>query len=188
MHDNVDTFNNEWANCSILLLISLFEVVWHWLDYKLRSVISSTSSSSMRWLVTMLNLLIILLTSVLFIAHFASQIRDFFVDSTKIERKRFAIDSMNERREWCLVTSSTTFLVETRINFWYWWSLATKSNSWKAWTMSCWLMIEVSLTRWREMTNLILESATKAKVNRWRIDRLSSELSIVDTRSRLINY
>ena len=188
MHDDANTFDDEWASCSILLLIFLFEVDWHWFDCRLRDMISSTSSSSMKWLVTMLNLLTTLLTSVLSIAHFANQIRDFFVNSTKIERKRFATDSMSERREWCLVISSTTFLVETRINFWYWWSLATKSSSWKAWTMSCWLMIEVNLTRWREVTNLILESATKAKVNRWQIDRLSFELSVVDTRSRLMNY
>ena len=146
VHDDANTFNDEWASCSILLLISLFEADWHWFDCKLRDVISSTSSSSMRWLVTMLNLLIILLTSVLFTAHFASQIRDFFVDSTKIERKRFTIDSMSEKREWCLVINSTTFLIETRINFWYWWSLATKSNNWKAWTMFCWLMIEINCT------------------------------------------
>ena len=188
VHDDANTFDNKWASCSILLLISLFEIDWHWFDCKLKNVILLISSSSIRWLVTMLNLLIILLTRVLFIAHFASQIRDFFIDSTKVERKRSTIDSMSERRKWCLMISSTIFLIEIRINFWYWWSLVTKSSSWKAWTMFCWLMIEVSLTRWREMTNLILESATKAKVNRWRIDRLSSELSVVDTRSRLMNY
>ena len=186
MHDDINTF--EWASCSILLLIFLFEVDWHWFNCKLRDVILLISSSSMKWLMTMLNLLITLLTSVLFTAHSASQIRNFFVNSTKIERKRFVTDSMSERRKWCLMTSSTIFLVEMKINFWYWWSLATKSSSWKAWTMSCWLIIEIDLTKWQKVTDWVFENITKAKVNRWRIDRLSFKLSIVDTKSRLMNY
>ena len=136
----------------------------------------------------MLNLLIILLTSVLFIAHFASQIRDFSRNSTKIERKRSATDSISKKREWCLVTNSTIFQVEMRINFWYWWSLVTKSNNWKTWTISCWLMIEVNLTRWRKLTNWVLRSAAKAKIYRWRIDRLLFELSIFDIRNWSMNY